>query len=341
MLLFSFCASLACASTNDLAVRVEVTDGSVLMGATRIACVKVITSYADVELPMGQTVLLRFTGTNGAVAANMRNGDVVSGQTPLRSFRIDTAVGTVDIPVSALRRIDVRLALYNLPAALAESLVLHYSFDGDDGEKITDRSRMGNHGRAVGRPAFTPDGRVGGAIVLDGVDDHIDAGNAESLRLASNFTMAAWVRVDSLAAPGGAVMGRSSNPEQDGRAIEMYLSHEGALCGYFWQEGNQFFSGTGRRGSVAVREWRHVVMQHDASLGEHQMRFYMDGAEHKAMFGYETVSSVPTVRWTGEPVRVGSFRPGCHQFKGLLDEVMIFNRVLTADEVKALYDAAR
>jgi hypothetical protein len=310
------------------------------MGAAPASSVKVSTPYADVELPMSQTVSMRFTGTNGAVVAKMRNGDIVSGQAALRSFRVDAVIGAVDIPVAALRRIEVRLGLANLPAALAKSLVLHYSFDSDEGEMVMDRSPMGNHGRAVGRPAFTPDGRVGGAIVLDGVDDCIDAGNAESLRLGSNFTLASWVRIDSLVVPGGAVMGRSSNPEQDGRAIEMYVNGDGSLCGYFWQEGNQFFSGTGRRGSVTVREWHHVVMQHDASLGEHQMRFYVDGAVHKATFGYETVSSVPTVRWTSEPVRVGSFRSGCHQFKGLLDEVMIFNRVLTADEVKALYDAA-
>lgn len=334
------CSSLAFASTNALSVRVEVVDGSVLIGTTSLRSVTIRTPYADVPLPLDQAVCLRFAGTNRTLTVRLRNGDLVSGQTDLRSIAVEALVGKVVVPVEAIRGIDVRLGRFSLPGGLLESLVLHYSFDGEDGENVIDHSPKENHGRAIGKPAFTSDGKVGGAVVLDGADDLIDAGDPVSLRLQSDFTMAVWVRADSLAAASG-IMGKTSNPEQDGRAIEMYLNQEGSVCGYFWQDGNQFFSATGARGSIEPAKWYHVVMQHDSTLPQHQMRVYLDGVEYKLSFGYETVPSIPRIRQTSEPFRIGCLRQGSHQFKGALDEVMVFNRVLSAEEVRALYDSMR
>jgi hypothetical protein len=67
------------------------------------------------------------------------------------------------------------------------------------------------------------------------------------------------------------------------------------------------------------------------------MRFFINGVACEAGFGYEAVSSIPVLRNVDEPVRIGCMRPGMHQFKGRIDDVMIFSRTLSADEIQALY----
>jgi hypothetical protein len=54
-------------------------------------------------------------------------------------------------------------------------------------------------------------------------------------------------------------------------------------------------------------------------------------------FGYEAIPSIPVVRNVAEPVRIGCMRPGKEHFKGRMDDVMIFSRTLSADEIQTLY----
>jgi hypothetical protein len=333
-------ASLGTGSTNLTSVRIEVADGSTLIGETMQSDVMVRTSFADIVLPLDRVASLRFTSTNGVVAVRLRNGDSISGKTDLRQFGIVTIMGKVTVPVALLQTVTVMLSGSGLPPDLFDSLVLYYSFDNDEDDRVTDGSPKENHGKLMGKPAFSPNGKVGGALTLDGMDDYIDAGNAPSLRLQRDFTLMAWVWFDSLAG-AASIIGKSSNPEQDGRAIEMYVTHEQSVSGYFWQEGNQFFSGSGPENSIGLSRWHHVVMQHDSTLPEHQMRFYLDGTEHKVKFGYEITRSIPRIRQTQEPLRIGCFRQGSHHLSGRIDEVMIFSRVLTAEEVKRLYETNR
>ena len=41
----------------------------------------------------------------------------------------------------------------------------------------------------------------------------------------------------------------------------------------------------------------------------------------------------------GLPLRIGISSEGLHPFSGLIDEVAIFARALSADDIKAIYDA--
>ena len=68
--------------------------------------------------------------------------------------------------------------------------------------------------------------------------------------------------------------------------------------------------------------------------------FFINGVPVPLLFGYETTSSIPAVRIPVEPWRLGCARPGRQHFKGRLDDVMIFNRCLSDQEIKQLFQEA-
>jgi hypothetical protein len=229
----------------------------------------------------------------------------------------------------------------SLPEALRQGLVLHYSFDRNEGGKVADGSSEENVGALRGPPSFAAEGKSGGALVFDGIDDYLDAGNPPSLQLSTNFTLAAWIWPERTADGFGIITKSHGYPEQDKRAIEFCLGNDDTLSAYFWDESTRYFSGVVKNKTIRRQEWTHVVLMHDSSLPEHQMRAFINGVPCEMSYEYETVSSIPVVRNVAVPVRIGCMRPGVHHFKGRIDEVMIFNRVLSEEEVKSLCGVRR
>ncbi len=174
-------------------------------------------------------------------------------------------------------------------------------------------------------------------MVFDGADDYLDAGNPPSLQLTSDFTLAAWIWTERTQDGFGIITKSQGAPEQARRGIEFCLGNDDNLSAYFWDASTRFFSGGVKNPTIRRQEWTHVVLQHDSTLPQHQMRFFINGVACEAGFGYEAVSSIPVLRNVNEPVRIGCMRPGVHHFKGRIDDVMIFSRTLSADEIQTLY----
>lgn len=323
-------------SSNILTVDLRLIDGSRLIGAPGVTSLTFQTPYATVSFPLTlvQSIQMKPAASNALIT--LLNGDHLTGQAAFDTLAVTTLFGAQTIGLASLDRIDIRTAS-PLPASVADGLVLCYTFDRDEQGTVTDSSPMKNNGRASGA-RYTPEGKHGGGLLFDGIDDFVDAGNTPSLQLTKDFTLAAWVYNE--AGSNGSILTRSTNPEQRGRAIEFYITAEGPWGGYFWSESSLFFSGITADASVKPGSWNHLVLMHDSRLPEHQMRAYFNGEPARLNFVYETTNSIPRVKLSPLPLLLGCMRPGYHLFKGRLDDVMIFNRSLTADEVARLYRSA-
>jgi hypothetical protein len=319
-----------------LRLEVDLVDGSRLIGTPGIATVPVQTSYAKMDVPLTQIKALKIGDDHETVTLNLRNGDTLTGVISLKPIEMKTVFGSVSIGIERLRAIRVVRSDGAMPEALRKGLVLHYSFDRDEDGKVTDGSAKENHGTVRGA-RFTPEGKSGGAMVFDGADDYLDAGNPPSLQLTSDFTLAAWIWTERTQDGFGIITKSQGAPEQARRGIEFCLGNDDNLGAYFWDASTRFFSGGVKNPTIRRQEWTHVVLQHDSTLPQHQMRFFINGVACEAGFGYEAVSSIPVLRNVDEPVRIGCMRPGIHQFKGRIDDVMIFSRTLSADEIQTLY----
>ncbi len=182
-------------------------------------------------------------------------------------------------------------------------------------------SADGNGGTLAGNTAYGP-GRVGQAFVFDGSGDGVLVGNPVNLQLQS-FTIEAWVkRADAAVVnpAGGAAeffaygtSGYAFGIFDDGRLYLTKVDVDAAILG------------TG----ITDTNFHHVAVTKSGTA----VVFYIDGVPY-GVPAYDTTfvfSSAPAIGARGDNLG-GSFL-------GTIDEVSIYNRVLSAEEIQSLYDA--
>jgi len=209
----------------------------------------------------------------------------------------------------------------------ASGLVGYWSFDEGEGLTARDLSGRGNTGTLMNNPTWTT-GRVGGALSFDGVDDFVNVGNHASLN-PSVFTIEAWVNPTTSAADRiiytNFVHGLAwESIHLDSASFIMNISNSGPT------RNNLSFS------LVPATRWTHLVATYDGSW----MRVYQNGVEISS----RTATGVP---WSSpRNFSIGAIPstyspPAIQRFHGLIDEVRIYNRALTAAEVRASFNATR
>jgi hypothetical protein len=192
----------------------------------------------------------------------------------------------------------------------------------------------GNHGTLIGGVTFT-DGRFGQAFAFDGVDDFVRVNNAPNIEPTA-ISVEAWLKMADVNSEGyilakGASESLSSSYYfyvGDGLTFNVFSE------GFFSQDSGAIirsFAGSPADGSIYDGQWHHVVGTYDGAM----VRLFVDGTEigegTPASFdiGYDMPLS--------NDLFIGSYN-GDFGFDGLIDEVSIFNRALSAAEVLARFN---
>ncbi len=213
-----------------------------------------------------------------------------------------------------------------------DGLIAAYSADGN----ANDTAGVLN-GTVLGGVNYAP-GEFGQAFSFDGVDGHISLGNPAALKITGSLSVAAWInpreapttdlkaivtkwgQVYTTCGPGSAADSYGLFLQKQGTGIELF----GAIHLADLSEPNI----TG--GSIPTNAFSHVAMTYDATAGA--FAIYVNGAPVKS------INFAPTPVCTSEKnVLIGgedSFRP--RRFPGLIDEVQIYGRALSAAEVTQL-----
>jgi len=193
---------------------------------------------------------------------------------------------------------------------------------------IYDNSSYGNNGTAIGNAVQTDSGYWGKGFEFDGDGDYIDAGIDSSLSsTGENFSVSLWV--NQKAQTANAVM---AGYVAAGKGWMFYQSLAGTLGFFVYDYADDADSVT----SLALGTWTHLV---GVSNSTHTC-LYKNGAvptcDAKGAGSY-TAPSVNGL-WLGAYSSGDDGTPG-NYFNGTIDDVIIFNRSLTAEEVGALYNA--
>ncbi|MGH8529035.1 MAG: LamG-like jellyroll fold domain-containing protein, partial [Nevskiales bacterium] len=177
-------------------------------------------------------------------------------------------------------------------------------------------------------------GQVGQAFSFDGVDDSVALGNPTNLQLSDAITVDAWIRPDSAA---GFKYTIAKWQAGGGGGSSWLLAING-------DSPRAFVLGNGGDGFTEVQAgslptgpsapFSHVAMTYSATDA---LRLYVNGVQVGT--GGESVGTMANP--TSQAVNLGSASVGGagEFFAGALDEVEIFNRALTATEIKEIYDA--
>ncbi len=180
------------------------------------------------------------------------------------------------------------------------------------------------------------EGRHGKAAKLDGRNAPA-FGGAAPFDITDHFSLAAWIKPESLA---GAIVTRMVDKER-GKGFGLYL-----------REGRLHFHITSNFADDAIRldtgkviepgRWTHVAATYDGSVMAEGVKLYVDGKPVEYKVEQETLYR--PFRNAGaafnEPLRVGAGGGDSNRFTGLVDDVLVYARALDGDEVTGIAGAA-
>ena len=210
-------------------------------------------------------------------------------------------------------------ASFDRSATAPPGLVAAYSFDDGAGTTLADRSGHGHAGTLTGGPTWSAAGRNGGALAFDGVDDHVQIADHPELDLTGAMTLEAWVRPSTLGSSWRTIVFKEQATHM---AYALYAAAgDGRPTGQAW---------VGRErdarapSAIPTGTWTHLAVTYDGS----QLRLFVNGAQVRslAVSGSMAVSS--------RPLKLGGNAIWSEWFAGLIDDVRIYGRALTAAEVQ-------
>ncbi len=232
---------------------------------------------------------------------------------------------------------------------LQTGLVGHWTFDGKDlQQNATDSSGQGNTGYLTSFTSTTTiPGRLGQALSFDGVDDYVSAGTMGTL--SSNFntaTISAWVKLNRttiqvLAGTLNTTTGNAfyrialnfdiTSGSNDVGEIQVFVRS---------QSDNQLIGGITINTGISDGKWHHLVATHDKPNG--LIAIYIDGVAKTVSYTSQSTGTT-WVAWQ-HPLLLGALNnSGTAQnfWNGSLDDVRIYNRALSQEEITRLYQIGK
>ena len=142
--------------------------------------------------------------------------------------------------------------------------------------------------------------------------------DSASLDLTNGMTLEAWVKPSALSGwqsvllkeqPGNLAYALYANTDGNVPSGELYLGYNADIRG---------------ASQLPLNTWSHVAVTYDSS----SLKFYLNGSLvfSKALTG--------TITTSNDPLRIGGNTIWGEYFKGLIDEVRIYNKALSAGEIQ-------
>ena len=209
----------------------------------------------------------------------------------------------------------------NAPAqVVTDGLVSYWTLDRKDIEGNTVKDVWGNNdGTFVGAPQVV-DGIIGQALQFNGVDDGVDCGGDVSLTaIAAEVTLEVWIKSDKIGPRLAAGIGKLGQ-----NTYIIGVNPQGGVGFVLWNGAIEvwpFFS----KNQIPLNEWHHIVGTYDRRTA----RIYIDGKlDNTKVFGGK-------LEHNDEHFWIGRRRPRpTRAFKGIIDEVRVYNRALNDAEIK-------
>jgi hypothetical protein len=192
-------------------------------------------------------------------------------------------------------------------------LVAHYAFEND----TADSSGNGLDGTIIGDATFV-DGVKGMALDFSG-DDYVDCGGVAEFSFTDAMTVSTWVNIRSRTTAWMTLVAKGEN------AWRLAVNNETTGIHYAFSGGTRGWQAANTATELAFDEWYHVAATYDTKVGA---TVYINGvldASNPNLDGIDT---------NGLPLLLGENPEATGRlFDGMLDEVMLYDRALSKEEI--------
>jgi chitodextrinase len=202
------------------------------------------------------------------------------------------------------------------PPALG--LVASYAADENQGNTLNDFSGNGNHGTITGA-SWSTSGRFGAALSFNGSGNRVRVNSSASLNLTTAMTLEAWIRPTASQSGWRTIMQKE---------VDAWFLNASNSSGPLRPAGGGTFGGTVAflSGTVAnpVNAWTHVALTYDGAA----LRLYVNAIQ------VNSTARTGSIQTTGNPLWIGGNSPYGEYFRGLIDEMRVYNRALNQGEIQ-------
>ena len=234
------------------------------------------------------------------------------------------AFAACEMPIEPLSDLPVQHApAFDLHAD--PSLAGHWNFDEGSGIVAADASGNGNSGTLINGPTWVP-GHTGTALSFDGVDDHVLVSDNAALNLAGDFTIS---------------MGAKWTNFIDDADLMRKGSPYTAVASYKIEAKDNLIRVrlVGTQRSITLKDnvtnrndgiWHHIAVVREGSVS----RLYVDGVQvaYKSR-GVGDLSNSANLAFGAKDTGTDDF------FDGSIDDIRIYTRALTTQEISQLVNA--
>lgn len=212
-------------------------------------------------------------------------------------------------------------------ADITTGLVGWWRFDEGSGVSTEDRSGKGNAGDLTGHAPSWATGIRKGALSFNG-STYVQVANSSSLAVIGDITITAWVNLVNYTTYNG-IVGKTNGAIPASYDYYICQNGDGRGAGKI-----AFFRGNGAAWGevdgtavIPIGVWSFIAVTMSGTTVTH----YLNGAAN----GSGTLST--TVGDGGGSLLIGSRADSATFMNGLMDDVRIYNRALTASDVYSLF----
>ncbi|MEM7347816.1 MAG: LamG domain-containing protein [Chloroflexota bacterium] len=212
-------------------------------------------------------------------------------------------------------------------------LVAHYPFNGS----TQDVSGQENHGTLSGG-TFVADrfGQPESAFALDGVDDFIEVDGAKSLNMVFDMSISLWFYHQNQDSQTWYTLAEKSDPERDGHSrYGMWLIRD--LVEVCIQPADISLPQRCLDSEIplAPEQWHHLVGLSDGRF----LHVYINGQ----LAGKKDFVSRTNISQSNFELFIGTdlYNHSVIYTKGIIDDLRLYKRVLSSEEISTLYAAEK
>jgi len=209
-------------------------------------------------------------------------------------------------PVLLKKKIPLGVPLQDI----RNGLVLDLDFSEIEGNRVIDQSGLARRT----------------SLSFDGTDDYVEVPDDESLNITDAITIEAWIKTNT---SGVVQVVLNKN-----NAYQLRVAGDLRVIGYVYTDSWHYVSSYSL---IEPNIWYHIVFTYDKSLTSGNLKLYINGGE-----AANPVDETGTISSNAYDLLIGArLVTPVDLFNGLIDRVRIYNRALSEEEIRQLYNGKR
>lgn len=332
LLAVSFCLVMAPsvrAEEMDAKLRVDLVDGSRIIGTTAAKSLKLDVGFDELVIPLDRVRRVQQGEKAKTVRVELNNGDILTGKLIAEPLNLTTIFGPVKLTLDQV--LSLEIIPNNMVGWLPtqQGLVLYYPFD--DGDSATNHAADKHHGKSTG-VQWLEKGLRDGSLEFNGTG-RTSVAHHEDL-CPQQFTLAGWIYPLGESSSYQIVMAKTGAGSWTPGYGLVRNSGDSKHLHFFV---NSYYNST-VKAEIPHDKWSHVAGVFDGA----NLKFYLNGklADSKNLktAGLLPADNARPISHTDTPLIFGGDEGQSYGWSGRMDEIVLYNRALPPEDIRRLYE---